>query len=372
LIAAALKAVDRVLPVRGFESLPLRSAGALGAGLVVLALLAGSAPAASANPQLPPKGKVFFGWTDSGQVQRFNRFARLVGKHPPVIATYDHWRPANVREAFRRWRRARVRPMLSVQTGPLGNVRITPRAIAKGKGDRYLLFLHRRFDSYGRPGYIRLLPEPNGHWNSYCPYNADGSSRGPAYKTYWHRLAWRRMVIVIRDGGTLRRINTRLRKNGLPRLGRSAGVDPPETLEPTRTAFVWTPQTFGSPDLPRNMPRWFWPGKKFVDWVGTDFYSKFPAWSDLNRFYRQFKRKPFAFGEWGVWGADDPGFVRRLLKFARTHRRVRMLVYYNGGSLDDGKGPNPFDIGKRPRSRAALSARLRRARFPAFAREWAP
>jgi hypothetical protein len=149
-------------------------------------------------------------------------------------------------------------------------------------------------------------------------------------------------------------------------------VQPPQTLEPTRTAFVWTPQTFGSPDLPRNMPRWFWPGKKFVDWVGTDFYSKFPTWSALKGFYRQFRRKPFAFGEWGVWGADDPGFVRRMLRFAHNHRRVRMLVYYNGGSLDDGEGPNPFDIGKRPRSRAAFSARLRRPRFPPFAREWAP
>jgi hypothetical protein len=347
---------------------------ARGAALAALTLAFAVALAAPAQPsrQLPPKGKVYFGWTDSGKLKRYQRFARVLGKHLPVIATYDHWQRGNVREAFARWEQARVRPMLSLQTGPIDRTPITPRGIATGKGDDYLLFLHRRFGAYGRPAYIRFLPEPNGHWNPYAPFNADGSSRGPAYKTYWHRLAWRRLVIVVRDGGTLRHVNTRLRKNHLPRLGRRAGIEPPETLEPTRTAFVWTPQTFGSPNLPRNMPRWFWPGRKFVDWVGTDFYSSFPNWSALKGFYHQFKRKPFAFGEWGVWGADDPGFVRHMLKFARTHRRVRMLVYYNGGSLDDGVGPNPFDIKHRPRSRDLLRARLRRPRYPAFAPEWAP
>src|SRR5262249_46182277 len=127
----------------------------------------------------------------------------------------------------------------------------------------------------------------------------------------------------------------------------------------------------GSPDLRRNMPGNFWPGRKFVDWVGADFYSPFQNWSDLKRFYHAFRGKPFALGEWGVWGSDDPGFVRHMMRFQRNHRRVRLMVYYNGGSVDDGHGPNPFDIGKRPRSLAELKSSLRSGRFPAFAPEWA-
>ena len=30
--------------------------------------------------------------------------------------------------------------------------------------------------------YIRPMPEMNGHWNEYCAYNSNGSSRGPAWR----------------------------------------------------------------------------------------------------------------------------------------------------------------------------------------------
>jgi len=34
-----------------------------------------------------------------------------------------------------------------------------------------------------------------------------------------------------------------------------------------------------------NFPGNYWPGSRWVDWVGTDFYSQYPVWKDLNRFY---------------------------------------------------------------------------------------
>ena len=48
--------------------------------------------------------------------------------------------------------------------------------------------------------------------------------------------------------------------------------------------------------------------------MGTDFYSKFPNFTGLDRFYRDFARegRPFAFGEWAMWGRDDAGFVNRF------------------------------------------------------------
>jgi hypothetical protein len=349
-----------------------RIAAICAAALVASALAAATAPAVSAGPRLPPQGKTFFGLTDSGEMSHFKRFARLVREHPAVLATFDNWGPGKVKAAFERWIKARARPMLTIQTGPGYETPtpIPPRDIAKGAGDEYLLFLNRRFAAFNRPAYIRPLPEPNGHWNPYSPYNSDGSLRGPENKQGWYRLAWRRMVIIVRDGGKLKNVNARLAKDGLPPVRFRPGVKPPPRLSRTKTAFVWVPQTFGSPNVPRNMPRHFWPGRRFVDWIGADFYSKFQTWSSLNRFYRGFKRKPFAFGEWGVWGADDPGFVRRIFKWQRTHERVRMMVYYNGGSLS-GTSDNPFDIAGRPRSRVVLRKQLDFPGYPAFAREWA-
>ena len=113
--------------------------------------------------------------------------------------------------------------------------------------------------------------------------------------------------------------------------------------------MVWVPQTRGTPDIPANMPREYWPGGAYVDWVGTDFYSRFPNFHWLDDFYRDFPGKPFVFGEWALWGADDPAFVNRLFGWIGSHPRVRMALY-NQGELTDG----PFRLNRYPRSTAAL------------------
>jgi hypothetical protein len=122
-------------------------------------------------------------------------------------------------------------------------------------------------------------------------------------------------------------------------------------------ALMWVPQTRGTPDIPANMPRAYWPGGEYVDWVGTDFYSRFPNFHWLEDFYRDFPGKPFVFGEWAMWGRDDPAFVRRLFGWIAAHPRVKMQLY-NQGKLSDG----PFRLVRYPRSRAALRDELRHRR----------
>jgi hypothetical protein len=98
--------------------------------------------------------------------------------------------------------------------------------------------------------------------------------------------------------------------------------------------------------------------------VGTDFYSGFPNWSGLARFYREYARtgKPFAFGEWGIWQSGDaPGFFRRVLGWVRRHPRVGMVL------LNQGNEPGgSFRLQRYPRSAAVLRSGLRDARFLAF------
>jgi hypothetical protein len=103
-----------------------------------------------------------------------------------------------------------------------------------------------------------------------------------------------------------------------------------------------------------------------VDWVGTDFYSKFPNYRDLERFYRQFATKPVVFGEWALWGADSPAFVNRLFSWTRRHPRVQMLIY-NHGNQPDG----PFVLRKYPRASRAIRKLLRSSRYVAFTPEFA-
>ncbi len=74
------------------------------------------------------------------------------------------------------------------------------------------------------------------------------------------------------------------------------------------------------PSLSRRPPR---PARR----VGTDFYSRFPNFHWLEDFYRDFPGKPFVFGEWALWGGDDPVFVVRLFAWIHSHPRVRMALY---------------------------------------------
>ena len=111
------------------------------------------------------------------------------------------------------------------------------------------------------------------------------------------------------------------------------------------------PLSFGNPEIEKNHPRHFWPGKGYVDWVGTTWYSPYRNSSAFHTFYNHplWRSKPFAFAEWGVWGADVPGFVGQFFGFLRSHPRVRMAVYYQSASLKP-----EFALKNHPASRAAL------------------
>jgi hypothetical protein len=316
--------------------------------------LAGAAPAA-ANVFGPPSGKVFTGVSGS---QSTSLFSSQVGKHPAVFGFFTYWYSGND-YAFAAARAAHSRLMLHISTnhGYGEPERITPRGIAQGVGDGYLLSLNRKIAAFGEPVYIRLMAEMNQTNNAYCAFNRDGSPRNAAHSTKAFRAAWRRAALILR-GGPVSAIDQRLTALHLPPVrGRDAGDLLPEPL----VSMLWVPQTEGSPPIARNSAAAYWPGAQYVDWVGTDFYSRFPNFGKLETFYRHFK-KPFVFGEWALWGADDPGFVQRLFRFVNSHRRVRMMLY------NQGNDPNgPFRLKRYPRGRAAIRHALHSSRYLASA-----
>jgi hypothetical protein len=279
--------------------------------LLTLLFLACAAPAHGAA-FLPPDGRIFHGVAGSNTV---DAFAGQTGKAPAVFQLFVAWGDADW--AFRRARAQDGRLMLHLSTyaGEGTRERITPAQIAAGRGDAFLRRLNR------------LVLETNGHWNPYSTFDANGRAR-PGHSTRDFRRAWRRIARIVRGGGA-------------------------------RVALMWVPQVAGAPDTRANAPRAYWPGGRHVDWVGTDFYSRFPNWRGLDRFHRSFRGKPFVFGEYAVWGRDDPAFVRRLFGWSRARRNVRMLIY-NQGSNPVG----PFRLKRYPRSRRTLRALLRSPRFP--------
>jgi hypothetical protein len=321
--------------------------------------------AASALTLVPPKPSVFFGVSDRGTTAEFNEWAELVGKHPALLQTFHPW-GNSLNAAYERWRETGTRPILHISTAndqTLAEM-ITPEGIALGGGDNYLLQLNDFFATHGLPAYIRPLGEPNRCLNAWSPVNCDGSQKGGSHTAYWYKQAFRRIAAIVRGGQTLEGINATLAEIGLPPLNRTKGPNP-ESLPAAPVSIIWSPLPGGSPRVKGNFPGNYWPGSRWVDWASTDFYSQYPVWKDLNRFYKgkQWKGKPIGIAEWAVAGIDDPRFVKQLIAWTVKRPRVRMLVYYRGFGEDG----NPYRLGLYPRSENTLRRKVRRRSFPPYA-----
>jgi hypothetical protein len=334
-------------------------------------VVAGAVPAAAERrphdrwhpvPFRPPHGKAFHGVSDTFEgLPAVRHFQRQVRSHPAVLNDFFHWGTPLTTGALQRWRASGSRGFLSLSTAPGGQPEmIRPGQIARGIGDRYIVRLNQSIASSRQTVYIRLMGEMNGYWNPYCAFNSDGSPRGRGHSTKSYRKAWQRFAIIVR-GGTVKGINRRLRKLGMPRLLRAASdLDPVyrhfgvgTRLAHPRVAMVWNPQTIPNPDIPANAAGRYWPGRRYVDWVGADIYAKFATpgvRAALTSFYHAYRGLPFVIPEYSPWDGDPGGaFVRWLFRWARTHGRVRMVIYYR--SVHPG---TIYDINHYPDARQAL------------------
>jgi hypothetical protein len=328
------------------------------AGLVLATCIVPARPV-WAKPYVAPGGKVIVGVTGG---RTADGYARAAGKRPGVFQFFVAWGD-RFQYAYRRAGDAGSGLMVHMSTynGPGTKERATPRAIALGRQDRYLYALGQDFAAYGKPVYFRLFSEMNNSANPYSVYNANGRARGAAHTHYWFRQAWRRVYLILK-GGRVARVNSRLRGLGMPRLRdlqRPSEIRMTRLVRP-RVALQWVPMTAGSPNIAGNRPGAYWPGGSYVDWVGTDFYSRYPNFAGLNRLYAAYRGKPFVFGEWAMWGRDDPAFMHRFFGWVQAHPRVKMLAYNQGNAPT-----SEFRLYRYPRAAGVMRRALRAPRYTA-------
>jgi hypothetical protein len=346
----------------------------LATGVVIVGLVIAASARAAPGPYIPPKGKLYHGVSDTGHLKDFRQFQRRVREHPALLQEFFHWDVSySASGATKRWKRANALGVVSQSTGfpASGGAEISPERIAKGRADHYLLRIREVLANLHHPTYIRLMPEMNGHWNPYCVYNENGTTRGSDHTHTDFKRAWRRFVTIVR-GGRRGRINALLRRNGMPRIYRAESNDDPvyqrrdvpKFLKRPRVAFMWVPQTFGGPNIPGNQPEDYWPGRHFVDWVGADIFSKFQtAFDDLVAFQRRYDNYPFVVGEYSPWDGDPGGaFTRRLLSWAEDHKRVRAMIYYRSTTAG-----SVYDINHYGDARKVLRHHLNRSRWRSYA-----
>ena len=330
--------------------------------IVPAALVAGAcllfAASAGAGSLQPQGRKIFFGTSDTGNSADFGSFSVALHKHPAVIESFRSW-GSDFPQSIKRWQAARARPILHITTadGGDGHEIITPQQIAEGLGDQYLLRLNKLFWAKKMKAYVRPLGEPNRCINVYASYDCAGNPRDGSHRPVWYRRAFRRIYILLHGGGKRDKIDARLAEAGLPPLSPEV-----QGLPRAPVAVLWSTLPAGSPTVPGNRPRHFYPGDKYVDWVGTDFYSDNQDWKSLTGLYNRFSSKPFAIPEFGVSTGDDPRYMQHLLTWVKRHDRCKMLVYYQ-----DFGSSSPYRIQNYPASLSVLDRMIHSKRFPAFA-----
>jgi hypothetical protein len=326
---------------------------AMCAGLLALAI----APVRSrAAAYLPPAGKLYAGIT-AGDPASYEQQTRA---HAAIFQEFITW-GGGINWALAPADQNRSRAMLAIQTvTPSGGEVIAPGAIARGRADGWIEWLGAQLAGRGRPVYLRLFAEMDAYWNPYSAYNENGTFRGPDHSTQAFRQAWRRITLILR-GGPVSSIDARLHALRMPPIPAAAPALPRAPV-----AMLWVPQVWGAPDTPENAPRAYYPGGSYVDWVGTDFYSEWPNWAGLDRYFDEFPGKPFVFGEWAITGRDNPRFVKQLFGWVRAHPRVRILMY-NQGYKVYGK----LALRRYPVSARAIGRHLRNPLFAPFTPEWA-
>jgi len=335
----------------------MRSLIALALAVAALAMVPAGASAAAYKA---PHGKVLWGGQGGYSRGDIQDFARQSGLHPALYNYFISWNGSDSALHWLSFRLADAKAedsavMLSLSPE---EIRLTPGDLARGEGDAFLIALNQLIFEAAVVTYLRPLSEMNNGNNPYSAYDLMGRSRGPAYSTRQFIRAWRRIALIMR-GGPLAVINRKLRRLHMLRVRTSL-----EMLPRAPVALMWVPLSFGNPEIPKNHPRYWWPGCGYVDWVGTTWYSMYKASAAMDRVYNYplWRCKPFAFAEWGIWGRDDPAFVRQFFKFVRFHRRVRMAVYYQSASLKP-----EFRISTHPLSRAALRRALKWRRMTGVA-----
>jgi mannan endo-1,4-beta-mannosidase len=249
-----------------------------------------------ASTQTPGATDKYFGVYEPQELRSYapvHHFGHLVGRQPDLVLSFNSWAeafPASFADLV--WAH-HATPL--IQINPRG---ISLRAIAAGVYDAHLRAYASQVRGFGHRVVIGFAHEMNGTWYSW------GYRRTPA-RTWV--AAWRHLVTVFRQEGA------------------------------RNVIWLWTVNHIDGTGIPN--PRPWWPGARYVSWVGVDSYYYTPQDTFATVFgatiaaVRQFSDKPILLAETAMSPGADPTAQFPALVAQIRAQHLLGLVYFDADAI---------------------------------------
>lgn len=228
-----------------------------------------------------------------------DRFAQAVGRSPNLVLYYSGW-PERFKTKFANTAAAHGATTL-VEMDP---TRVSLDRIANGGYDPYLVSYARAVAKFGKRVVISFGHEMNGYWYSWAYHQSSPAS---------FVAAWRHIVTVFRQHGA------------------------------TNVTWLWQVNSASPKTGPVHD---WWPGAKYVDWVGVSGYYFTPGetfsyiFKPVVASIREFTNDPVLIAE--TASAPGTGQTRRINDLFAGVRKEHYLglVWFDHDS--SGAGPSPY------------------------------
>ncbi|MFN2543013.1 MAG: glycosyl hydrolase [Actinomycetota bacterium] len=288
-----------------------RAASLIGV-MCALAFGAVDAPAATARqrPDLVPAAGVLFGswvdfdrrWTNNHDAEaEVAAFETQIGRRLAIDHHYYAWTD-RFPSGLEQWDIGNGRiPLISWKGTTLSD-------ILDGSFDGMIRARARAVRALHTPVFLRFAWEMNGRWEAWSGYRNGGADGGPSR----YIRAWRHVHAIF------------------------------DHQHATNAAWVWAPAHQDGPPAPWNHWTHYYPGDRWVDWVGIDAFNwgtstRWGHWASfrdlIEPVYRDYAgRKPIMIAETGSAkeGGDKPWwftYARRNIEHTLPY--VRAVVYFN-------------------------------------------
>jgi hypothetical protein len=311
----------------------IQGVGRRGSFIAVVTAALALASSAQAKPLLGITGNLPHFQVETGQAssvhQAFLGWCQGYSYGSPYISLFNTLTPI---------------PMIHLGTEKdgTGKEAITPAGIASGRGDACLFGLNAAIAQWGKGIYVRPMAEMNNYVNIWSGFEKNGTPK-PGHSPTDYRKAFQRIYLIL-HGGSETKINGKLKALGMPPIAHAPASNPFPRLR-----LLWSPLAGGNPRIPANDPQKYYPGRAYVDVEGADIFDEqltdTAPWSYFMDIYKaSVGRRPFAVPEWGLFGIDDPTFVKHMCSFLSSNP-IEEAGFY------ESKITSIFDLQQKPMSR---------------------